>query len=310
MITAVYPLGQQSCVWVDHTSRQMLSHWHFSPLLMYAFYTPTSLALSLCLLASLYHCLPLSLPLFVSVCLTTLSLSLSRSFKLFLSFHHSMNYGYDGCLWLPEASESSTLNPKCCLELCAIKPTPTRYRNSRTWSLREVVSLVRVSCGRRVQNICTGLLIKTGFLQMICWFLFLNLFRYFKGPMSQKCKPQYLKLQVWTLYNIMKLLPKFTRLDCYCNIVTDRMEYITHQSQVSTCRKHFPITQTLLQIFLHTGRNRKDSYIVQLDARHAALQVGCASVIDACVSMARIEKMGRGGRVGKMRGDEHDLEVT
>lgn len=157
MIAAVYPLGQRSSVWVDHTSRQMLSHWHFSPLLMYAFYTPTSLALSLCLFALLNHCLPFSFSLCLCVSFQhSLSLSLFHSFSL---HRHSINYGDDGCIWLPEASESSTLNPKCCLELCAIETTPTHAEiATHEW---EVVCMVSVSCGKRVWNMCTVLFINT-----------------------------------------------------------------------------------------------------------------------------------------------------
>lgn len=83
---------------------------------------------SVCLPHSITVSLCLSLTLSTYVCLST-----SLSFSLF--FHHSINYGDDGCLWLPKASESSTLNPQRCLELCAIKTAPTRYRNRHTWSL-------------------------------------------------------------------------------------------------------------------------------------------------------------------------------
>ena len=130
MITAVYLLGQL-CLSGSHlrTNAFILTFLSSSYVCFLYTHFSGSITLSVHFTLSLSPFVPLSLCLCMSF-----HLSLSAQFSLSF-FHHSINCGDDGCLWSPEACESNTLNPKCCLELYAIKTTPTWYRNSHTWSL-------------------------------------------------------------------------------------------------------------------------------------------------------------------------------
>lgn len=87
----------------------------------------------LCRSVNVSFCLSPSL-FFSSVCISNFLYVVN---SLSLSFCHTINCGDDGCPWLPEACESSTLNSQLCIVLCAIKTTPTQSRNSHTWSLSE-----------------------------------------------------------------------------------------------------------------------------------------------------------------------------